>query len=81
MFLMLILACDALSTPKCYSIDDTVTDLECPCRDVTYMMNWYSRATCRPDQTTHIEWEPTSTHRFENEDRVSGVISCICKPT
>lgn len=50
-----------------------------PCSDMVFSLTAYTRATCRPDQDSSVQWEPQNGPRNENEDRVGGVLVCTCR--
>lgn len=76
--MMLLLACASPPPTDCDLLANRHA-AACPCRDHSSPAT--DGVTCRPDQDIRIEWEPPSVaSRFENEDRVGGVVVCECRP-
>jgi hypothetical protein len=71
MLLFFLLAC---------ARNNDIDNAALPCGDRAYKMTSMSWATCRPDQTGRLEWEPpTQGARTENEDRVGAILLCVCE--
>lgn len=90
MILILLLACDTLFPSietNCiqgyngYGPSSSACWQYLPCSDMTYSLTTYARSSCRPDQDSSIQWEPMNGPRYENEDRVGGVLVCTCRST
>lgn len=76
LLLSFLLACAPTCNPTEWDFYDTS---KCPvCYDTAFTLAYHVQ--CRPDQDAHIEWEPQNTAaRFEDEDRVGGVLTCTCR--